>query len=78
MIKLPRKNAVQAIEADQAKLLKLIDETRRKIKQTTKLLFDLQPDMTDMDPYTLELLLREQKVQNKIRDGKSSGSDSDE
>ena len=36
MIKLPRKNAVQVIEAEQAKLIGLIDKTRAEIKTKTR------------------------------------------
>ena len=53
MIKLPRKNAVQVIEGEQAKLIGLIDKTRREIKAKTRELLVLQPNLTDMDPYTV-------------------------
>ena len=36
MIKLPRKNAVQHIENEQAKLIKLIDNVRSEMKVTTR------------------------------------------
>ena len=49
MLKLPRKNAVQAIEAEQVKLIKLIDTTRGEIKDKTRELLRLQPNLTDMD-----------------------------
>ena len=77
MIKLPRKNAVQAIEAEQAKLIKLIDTTRDEIKAKTRELLTLQPNLTDMDPYTVELLLRERKVVERKKRGRGSDSDSD-
>ena len=35
LVKLPRKNAVHMIEAEQTKLIRLIDETRAKIKEKT-------------------------------------------
>ena len=41
MIKLPRKNAVQVIEAEQAKLIGLIDKTRAQIKSKTRELLEL-------------------------------------
>ena len=78
MIKLPRKNAVQAIEAEQAKLIKLIDATRKEIKDTTRELLELQPSLTDMDPYTVQLLLKERKVEERKMLGGGSGSSDDE
>ena len=78
MVKLPRKNAVQVIEADQARLLKLINETRDAIKAKTRALLQLQPNLTDMDRHTVELLLRERKVQERKAEGRSSDEDSDE
>ena len=65
LVKLPRKNAVQMIEAEQTKLTKLIEETRSNIKQKTRELLTLQPNLSDMDPFTVELLLREQKRSSK-------------
>ena len=65
MVKLPRKNIVQIIEDEQAKLVKLIDETRAKIKNKTRELLTLQPNLSDMDPYTVKLLLAEQKKSTK-------------
>ena len=65
MVKLPRKNAVQMIESEQVKLAKLIEETRNKIKQKSRQLLELQPNLTDMDPFTVGLLLREQKKKSK-------------
>ena len=53
MVKLPRKNAVHMIEAEQTKLIKLIDETRAKIKEKTRELLKLSPNISDMDPYTV-------------------------
>jgi hypothetical protein len=35
-VKLPRKNAVALIEAEQVKLTAMIDKTRQEIKQTTR------------------------------------------
>ena len=61
LVKLPLKNAVSMIETEQVKLAKLIEETRNKIKDKTRELLALQPNLTDMDPFTVELLLREQK-----------------
>ena len=65
LVKMPRKNAVQMIEAEQTKLTKLIEETRSNIKQKTRELLTLQPNLSDMDPFTVELLLREQKRSSK-------------
>ena len=47
------------IESEQVKLAKLIEEARGKIKDKTRQLLELQPNLTDMDPFTVELLLRE-------------------
>ena len=58
-IKLPRKNVVSIIEAEQVKLTKLIDSTRLKIKRVCKEMLTLQPNLTDMDPPTVKLLLAE-------------------
>ena len=41
------------IEAEQTKLIKLIDETRAKIKEKTRELLKLSPNISDMDPYTV-------------------------
>ena len=78
MIKLPRKNAVQVIEAEQAKLIGLIDKTRTEIKTKTRQLLELQPNLTDMDPYTVKLLLKEKKVVERKKRGQNSDSDTDE
>ena len=59
-VKLPRKNAVQLIEAEQVKLGGLIEKARLEIKQTTRDLLVLQPNLTEMDPHTVKLLLAEQ------------------
>ena len=61
LVKLPRKNAVAMIESEQVKLTKLIDEARSGIKEKTRQLLALQPNLTDMDPFTVQLLLSEQK-----------------
>ena len=58
-IKLPRKNLVSIIEKEQAILVKQIDETRRDIKTKTAELLKMQPDITDMDPYVVKLLLKQ-------------------
>lgn len=75
MLKLPRKNAVQVIEGEQAKLIGLIDKTRAQIKAKTRELLVLQPSLTDMDPYTVQLLLKERKIEEKRLEGGSSDSD---
>ena len=72
MLKLPRKNAVQHIESEQAKLIKLIDEVRASMKDKTRQLLALQPNLTEMDPFSVELLLREQKKDAKKLAGDSS------
>ena len=78
LVKLPRKNAVSMIETEQVKLAKLIEETRNKIKDKTRELLALQPNLTDMDPFTVELLLREQKKTSKsIEEEGSDDGESD-
>ena len=63
------------IEAEQTKLIKLIDETRNQIKAKTRELLTLQPNLSDMDPYTVKLLLAE----NEKKRQKTIGEvDSDE
>ena len=58
IIKLPRKNLLNLIETEQGKLVKLIEEARRKLKQKTNDLLKLQPELSDMDPYVIKLLLQ--------------------
>jgi len=50
------------IEAEQVKLTTMIDKCRSEIKQTTRDLLGLQPNLSDMDPYTVKLLLAEQSA----------------
>ena len=57
IIKLPRKNLLNIIETEQGKLAKLIEEARKKLKQKTSDLLKLQPELTDMDPFVVKLLL---------------------
>ena len=61
MVKLPRKNIVSMIEAEQVKLNGLIDKARSDIKLKVKDLISLGPDLSseEMDPYVIQLLLRE-------------------
>ena len=73
MVKLPRKNAVHMIEAEQAKLTGLINDTRAQIKQKTSELLKLSPNISDMDPYTVKLLLAEQKKEKKKEKGEEEG-----
>ena len=60
-VKMSRKNAVALIESEQVKLGKMIDKAREEIKQTTRELLTLQPNLSDMDPHTVKLLLTEQQ-----------------
>ena len=55
MIKLPRKNIISMIEAEQVKLNGLIDKARTDIKQKIKDLIALGPDLSseEMDPYVI-------------------------
>ena len=76
-VKLPRKNAVDLIESEQVKLTKLIDDARNEIKQTSRDLLALQPNLTDMDPFTVKLLLEEQKSKRRAT-GSAIDEESDE
>lgn len=71
-VKLPRKNAVALIEAEQVKLSTMIDKTRQEIKQTTRDLLELQPNLTEMDPATVSLLLVEQKAKVIVEEDEES------
>ena len=62
---MPRKNAVQVIENEQTELIKLIDEVRSKIKENTRKLIELNPKLTNLDPYTVKLLLSERRMTKK-------------
>jgi hypothetical protein len=77
-VKLPRKNAVDLIESEQVKLTKLIDDAREEIKQTSRDLLALQPNLTDMDPFTVKLLLEEQRSSKKRATGSAIDEESDE
>ena len=59
MIKVPRKNAVSIIELDQVRIAKEIEENRKETKNKTRQMLALQPNLTDMDPYSVKLLLEE-------------------
>ena len=61
-VKLPRKNVVTMIEAEQVRLNELIDKNRAEVKARARDLMVLGPDLgSEMDPYVLKLLLQEQK-----------------
>ena len=62
---MPRKNAVQVIEKEQTELIKLIDDVRSKIKENTRKLIELNPKLTNLDPFTVKLLLSERKMTKK-------------
>ena len=62
IIKLPRKNLLNIIETEQGKLAKLIEEARKKLKQKTSDLLKLQPELTDMDPFVVKLLLQQHTI----------------
>ena len=57
IVKLPRKNLVSIIEQEQTQLTTQIDSVRDEIKLKTHKLLELQPNLTDMDPYVVKLLL---------------------
>ena len=67
MVKLPRKSVVGMIEGEQARLNKLIEETRKEIKAKVRELNALGPDIAlgDMDPYVVKLLLSEKQGSQK-------------
>ena len=62
IIKLPRKNLLNIIETEQGKLVKLIEEARKKLKQKTNDLLKLQPELSDMDPFVIKLLLQQHTI----------------
>ena len=78
MIKLPRKNLLGLVEGDQVKINKLIDETRNEIKQKTKILLQENPDLTEMDPYVVKLLLSESKPKKAKKDEEDDDDDEEE
>ena len=65
IIKLPRKNVVSIIEAEQATLTNQIDKARADLKQKTRELLELQPSLTDMDPYVVKLLVQQREINQK-------------
>jgi len=70
IVKLPRKNIVGMLEKDQVRLNEVYDKNRNLIKAKVRELNSLGPDMVnpDMDPYVLELLMREQKPKRSSDD----------
>lgn len=42
-------------------MVKEIEQNRSDIKSKTRAMLELQPNLSDMDPYTVQLLLTEQK-----------------
>ncbi|CDW81721.1 UNKNOWN [Stylonychia lemnae] len=69
MIRLPRKNLLAIVEGDQVKLNKLIDGNRVEIKKKIKELIELSPNITEMDPYVVKLVLKQDKLINKQKLG---------
>ena len=57
VIKMPRKNLMNVIEAEQKILLDQITKVRNDMKAKTAELYRLQPAITDLDPYVVKLLL---------------------
>lgn len=53
----------------------MIDKCRSEIKQTTRDLLGLQPNLSDMDPYTVKLLLAEQSASKGTIKEKDEDSD---
>ncbi|TNV75213.1 hypothetical protein FGO68_gene7849 [Halteria grandinella] len=81
MVKMPRKNLVSMLEGEQVKLNELYDKNRGVIKGKIKELNSLSPDLlaSDMDPYVMELLLKEQKpAKNKSSSAIAEDSDENE
>ena len=62
-VKLPRKNLVGILEGEQVRLGELIERNRGDVREKVRTLNQIEPDMLggEMDPYVLELLLRERK-----------------
>ena len=56
---MPRKNILSLVEGEQVRLVKEIDNVRAKIKEKTRELLALEPNLTDLDPPTVKLLLSE-------------------
>eukprot|EP00347_Sterkiella_histriomuscorum_P004239 403361214 len=69
MLRMPRKNILAIVEGDQVKINKLIDETRNDIKKKVRDLLQLTPNITEMDPYVVKLLLREDNKNQKLKSG---------
>ena len=67
IVKLPRKNVVGMLEKEQVTLNEAIEKNRNLIKAKVRELNSLGPDLAapDMDPYVLELLMKEQKPAKK-------------
>lgn len=61
------------------KLNKLIEETRSDIKAKVKILLQESPDISDMDPYVVKLLLTESKPrQQKNKDEEEDDDEEDQ
>ena len=58
-VKMPRKNVVSMIEQEQVRLNTLIDKNREDVKARVRDLMTLTPDLTEMDPYVMKLLIQE-------------------
>ena len=67
---MPRKNILAHIEGEQVKLTKLIDETRAQIKTVARQLLCLEPNLSDLEPATAQMLLAERnKKDSKLMGG---------
>ena len=78
-VKLPRKNLVSIIEGEQAILVKQIDKCRNEMKTKTAQLLKMQPELTDMDPYVVKLLLQQSEInQKKNQEAVDSEDDEEE
>ena len=73
-VKLPRKNLVSILEEEQVRLGELIEKNRAEVKEKVRMLNQMEPDMLrgEMDPYVLEMLLRERKGVVKEEDNEES------
>lgn len=78
MIKLPRKNILAIVEGDQVKLNKLIDDSRNDIKKKLKELLELSPNVSEMDPYVVKLLLKENHRETRLKSGIIDEEDEEE
>ncbi|MDR3549588.1 MAG: hypothetical protein P4M11_15190 [Candidatus Pacebacteria bacterium] len=70
-IKMDRKQVLAMLESDQGKLTKAIYEERAQMKTKIRRLYDMSPDVLQIDPYVKDLIQREARIaQREQRTGK--------